>query len=98
MDEIIGRWIAGDAAAAEELYLRYFHRVREFIVKRGAHLVDAEDIAQEALIAGLEGLKAGRRPDRPPLWVSGTARHFSYHKPRTSTDDGLDQVEDPRRR
>jgi RNA polymerase sigma-70 factor (ECF subfamily) len=98
MDEIIARWVAGDAAAGEELYQRYYHRVREFIVKRGATLVDAEDIAQEALIAGLEGLKAGRKPDRLTFWLLGIARHLSYHRPRAASDRELDQIVDSRRR
>ena len=53
MDDLIARWVAGDAAAGEELYRRYYHRVKEFVIKRGATIVDAVDIAQEALIAGL---------------------------------------------
>ena len=69
MDEIIGRWAAGNSLAAEELYRAYYGRVKEFIIKRGAHIVDAEDIAQEALIAGLEGLKAGSKPDRLTHWL-----------------------------
>ncbi|HVE40947.1 MAG TPA: sigma-70 family RNA polymerase sigma factor [Planctomycetota bacterium] len=98
MDKLITRWVAGDAAAGEELYQRYYDRVREFIIKRGATLVDAEDIAQEALIAGLEGLKAGRKPDRLTLWLLGIARHISYHRPRAGSDRELDRVVDPRRR
>jgi RNA polymerase sigma-70 factor, ECF subfamily len=98
MDEVIARWVAGDVAAGEELYQRYYHRVREFIVKRGARLVDAEDIAQEALIAGLDGLKAGRKPDRLTYWLLGIARHLSYHRPRAGTDRDLEQVVDPKRR
>jgi RNA polymerase sigma-70 factor (ECF subfamily) len=98
MDELIARWIAGDAAAGEELYRRYFHRVKEFVIKRGAHIVDAEDIAQEALIAGLEGLKAGRRPERLTFWLLGIARHLSYNPARASSDRELDQVVDPKRR
>lgn len=98
MDQIIARWVAGDAAAAEELYQTYYHRVREFIVKRGVHLVDAEDIAQEALIAGLDGLRAGRRPDRLTLWLLGIARHLSFRRPRPSSDSELNEVVDPRRR
>lgn len=98
MDEIIARWVAGDAAAAEHLYRHYFHRVREFIIKRGVNIVDAEDVAQEALIAGLEGLKAGRKPDRLTLWLLGIARHFSYRRPRPSSDDELAEVVDPKRR
>jgi RNA polymerase sigma-70 factor (ECF subfamily) len=98
MDELIARWVAGDATAGEDLYQRYYHRVREFIVKRGANLVDAEDIAQEALIAGLDGLKAGRKPDRLTFWLLGIARHLSYHRPRPGSDRELEHVVDPERR
>lgn len=98
MDEIIARWVAGDATAAGELYRHYFHRVKEFIVKRGVNIVDAEDVAQEALIAGLEGLKAGRKPDRLTLWLLGIARHVSCNRPRPSSDQELDEVVDPKRR
>jgi len=41
MDDIIARWVAGDATAAEQLYRQYFHRVKEFVVKRGANIIDA---------------------------------------------------------
>ena len=75
MDALISRWAAGDRAAAEDLYRSYHTRVREFIVSRGARLNDADDIAQEALIAGLEGLDAGRRPERLTAWLFGIARH-----------------------
>ena len=98
MDQLIERWAAGDAAAAEELYRQYYHRVKEFIIKRGAHIVDAEDIAQEAMIAGLEGLKAGRKPDRLTYWLLGIARHLSYQKPRAASDEDLHEVVDPKRR
>ena len=98
MDEIIARWVAGDAAAAEELYSAYYHRVKEFIVKRGANLVDAEDIAQEALIAGLEGLKAGRKPERLTLWLFGIARHVSCRRWLPTDDEALGQDVDTRRR
>jgi len=98
MDELIGQWIAGDAAAGEELYRRYYHRVKEFIIKRGAHIVDAEDVAQEALIAGLDGLKAGLKPDRLTYWLLGIARRISFDRPRPGSDRGLDEVVDPGRR
>jgi DNA-directed RNA polymerase specialized sigma24 family protein len=94
MDEIIARWAAGDAAAAEELYSIYYHRVKEFIVKRGANFVDAEDIAQEALIAGLEGLKAGRKPERLTMWLFGIARHLSYRRSLPADEDAMRQVVD----
>jgi len=98
MDKIIEQWVAGDAAAAEQLYRRYFHRVKEFIVKRGATIVDAEDVAQEALIAGLEGLKAGRKPERLTHWLLGIARHVSFARERTPSDAPLEEIVDPKRR
>jgi RNA polymerase sigma-70 factor (ECF subfamily) len=98
MDEIIARWAAGDAGAAEQLYTTYYARVKEFIIKRGAHIVDAEDIAQEALIAGLEGLKAGRRPERLTMWLLGIARHLSYRRPHRDSEDALREHVDPTRR
>ncbi len=98
MDDIVARWAAGDAAAAETLYREYFGRVKEFIVKRGIHFVDAEDIAQEALIAGLDGLKAGRRPDRLTHWLLGIARHLSFGRRRPGSDPDLEEVPDPKRR
>jgi RNA polymerase sigma-70 factor (ECF subfamily) len=98
LDEIIARWVAGDAGAAEQLYRHYFHRVREFVIKRGANIVDAEDVAQEALIAGLEGLKAGRKPERLTHWLLGIARHISFDRERTASDDQLDEIVDPKRR
>lgn len=98
MDEIIARWAAGDTAAAEELYSTYYHRVKEFIIKRGANFVDAEDIAQEALIAGLEGLRAGRKPERLTMWLLGIARHVSFRRSLPTDDEALRETVDPRRR
>jgi RNA polymerase sigma-70 factor, ECF subfamily len=98
MDEIIARWAAGDAAAAEELYGLYYRRVKEFIVSRGATFVDAEDIAQEAMIAGLEGLKGGRKPERLTMWLFGIAKHLSYRRSLPADEDALRQVVDPKRR
>ena len=97
MDDIIGRWAAGDASAAEALYQAYFGRVKEFIIKRGVHIVDAEDIAQEAMIAGLEGLKAGRRPDRLTHWLLGIARHVSFGRKRPESEPAIETMEDPKR-
>jgi len=98
MDDLIGRWAAGDPAAAEALYRGYFGRVKEFIIKRGVHIVNAEDIAQEAMIAGLDGLKAGRKPDRLTQWLLGIARHLSFGHRRPGSDPDLEEIVDPRRR
>lgn len=98
MDDIVGRWAAGDPAAAEALYREYFGRVRDFIIKRGVHIVDADDIAQEAMIAGLDGLKAGRRPDRLTHWLLGIARHLSFGRRPQGSDPALENLVDPKRR
>jgi RNA polymerase sigma-70 factor (ECF subfamily) len=98
MDEIVARWAAGNPAAAEELYREYYGRVKEFIIRRGAHIVDAEDVAQEAMIAGLEGLKAGAKPDRLTHWLMGIARHLSFRRKRQESDPALEHVVDEKRR
>jgi RNA polymerase sigma-70 factor (ECF subfamily) len=82
MDDALERWMAGEPGAADELYRRYFHRVRQFAARLGNRLADADDIAQEALVAGLEGLKAGRRPDKLTSWLLGIARHVSSKRTR----------------
>jgi len=96
MDDLIGRWVAGDSRAAGELYRLYYDRVRRFAVRLGRTAADAEDIAQEALLAGLDGLKGGKRPDRITFWLLGIARHLSYRKPRTAVS-GLSKVIDRNR-
>ena len=60
--------------------------------------MDAEDIAQEAMIAGLEGLSAGARPDRLTHWLLGIARHLSFRRKRQESDPALEHVVDPKRR
>jgi len=60
-NDLIDRWVAGDPGAAEEIYRVYYRRAREFARTLGARLNDAEDIAQEAPIAWLEGLKGRDR-------------------------------------
>ncbi len=82
MDDLIDRWVAGDAQAGGEIYRRYYARVRGFAIRLGQSLVDADDIAQEAMVAGLEGLKSGRRPDELTRWLLGIARHFSFRRKR----------------
>lgn len=83
VDEIIGRWVAGDARAAAELYRHYHGRVRKFAVRLNGTLEDADDVAQEALMAGLEGLQAGKRPDRLTTWLLGIAKNLSRRRRRS---------------
>ena len=82
MANLIERWGAGDESAGEALYRDYFSRVRDFIGARGAKEADAEDIAQEALIAGLEGLREGAQPEQLTAWIMGIARHVQARRTR----------------
>ncbi|HEX7898054.1 MAG TPA: sigma-70 family RNA polymerase sigma factor [Planctomycetota bacterium] len=96
MPSLIERWAAGDEAAGEALYRDYFARVRDFVGTRGAKDVDAEDIAQEALIAGLEGLREGAHPEQLTAWIMGIAKHVQSKRTRLL----LSQIDrsDPRQR
>jgi len=82
MDDLIGRWIAGDPAAGDELYRAYYGRVCAFLIHLGEKSVDAEDVAQEAMVAGLEGLQGGLRPERLTAWLLGIARNVNARRTR----------------
>jgi RNA polymerase sigma-70 factor (ECF subfamily) len=97
MDDLIARWIRGDAKAAEELYRAYYDRVRRFALTLGRREVDAEEIAHEAMAAGLEGLRAGKRPDRFTLWILGIAKHLASRTEPVEMEGEVD-VADPQRR
>jgi RNA polymerase sigma factor (sigma-70 family) len=69
-DEVLGgRLASGEAAAFDELYRRYVHRLAAY----GAHLLgDAaagDDIAQSALLKAYNALRAGSVPERVKPWL-----------------------------
>ncbi len=97
MDDLIARWVAGEDAAAEELYRTYYGRVKEFLKHRGFRAQDAEDLAQEAMIAGLDGLRAGKKPDHLTKWLYGVARNLSKNRTVLHLENDLDP-EDPEQR
>jgi len=68
---------AGDHSAEEEFARRFGERVRTLMLVRTRRREVAEDLAQEALLAALESLRAGqlRDADRLPAFVLGTARN-----------------------
>lgn len=82
MDTLIGRWIAGDNDAGGEIYRRYVGRVQAFVRRLGKGECDAEEIAQQAMVAGLEGLRGGKRPDHVTRWLMGIARHGAVRRVR----------------
>lgn len=75
-DELIERWVRGEASAGEALCRRYLGRAREFARRIAGREMDPDELASEALEAGLEGLRAGKRPDRFTLWLHGVLRNL----------------------
>ena len=75
MGNTVDRCAAGDVNAAAQIYRDYYARVKGFLRKRGEGAEDAEDVAQDALLAGLEGLKKGQQPVQLTRWLMGIARH-----------------------
>ncbi len=100
VNALIERWIGGDDAAAAELCRRYYTRVVGFAIKLYGHAMDAEDVAQQAFLQGLEGIKAGVRPDRFTQWILGVVRNAGRTQLRRE-DDALHvevEMEDGSRR
>jgi RNA polymerase sigma factor (sigma-70 family) len=69
-DETLGRRLAaGEAAAFDELYRRYAHRLSAY----GAHLlgdgVSGDDVAQASLLKAYGALRDGRVPERMRPWL-----------------------------
>jgi RNA polymerase sigma-70 factor (ECF subfamily) len=69
-DEQLGsRLASGEAAAFDELYRRYVHRLSAY----GAHLLgdaaSGDDVAQSALLKAYGALRDGRLPDRVKPWL-----------------------------
>jgi len=95
-DDLIERWVRGDDEAAEELYRLYCRRVEKFAFKLGNSAIDSEEIAHEALAAGLEGLRAGRHPDRFTHWLLGIARHIASRRTRLNLENTAGLLDESR--
>ncbi len=93
MEKLIDRWISGREGAAEELYDRYLFRVREFLFTLGARRGDAEEIAHEAMVAAMETVKKGKRPDRFTHWVLGISRNMYFRRSRRGLGHITDAVD-----
>lgn len=67
----------GDAEAEAIFAERYAKRLRAMMFARTRNPADAEDLAQEALVAALEALRAGHiaSPDHLGAFVHGVGRH-----------------------
>ena len=77
-DESLGSRLAtGEAAAFDELYRRYVHRLAAY----GAHLlgdgVAGDDVAQATLMKAYGALRDGRVPDRMKPWLYRIAHNVA---------------------
>ncbi len=77
-DESLGsRLASGEAAAFDELYRRYVHRLAAY----GAHLLGdgaaGDDVAQSTLMKAYGALRDGRVPDRMKPWLYRIAHNVA---------------------
>lgn len=75
LDALLERWIRGDREAGGEICRRYYDRALRFAMRITGRETDAEDLAQQAMAEGLEGLRKGTRPDRFTNWLLGIVRN-----------------------
>ena len=69
-DEQLGRRLAsGEAAAFDELYRRYVHRLSAYGANLLGDAASGDDVAQSALLKAYGALRDGRVPDRVKPWL-----------------------------
>ncbi len=72
--ELVRRVIAGDEAAFQILYDRYFPRVYDFVQRRLRNRADAEETVQEVFINLLGSIESFRGEAPFGAWVFGVTR------------------------
>jgi RNA polymerase sigma factor (sigma-70 family) len=98
--ELVEAWQAGDASAFDDLYRRYFDRLRAFCQRRVGDRVEAEELAQEAFVKALQALPRfdGERRFYPWMTVIASRLCIDHHRRRSrvepSDEIDLGSVED----
>jgi RNA polymerase sigma-70 factor (ECF subfamily) len=93
---LVERFQSGDAAAFDELYRRYFSRLRRYCEKRVGDPHEAEEVAQEAFVRALRAMPgfAGDRRFYPWMTVIAsrlcvdTHRRLARTTPEAEIDSG----------
>jgi RNA polymerase sigma-70 factor, ECF subfamily len=92
------RIAAGDASAEAELAALFYQRVKAFASARLRGSDAASDVAQEAVLAVIEALRAGRlhEPFNLPGFVLGTAKHLvnNHHRKAARSPEVLEDPPD----
>ena len=83
--ELVGAVCHGDNSAYAELVRRHYHHV--FLACLGVlgNVHDAEDVAQDAMIAGFQKIRQLREPGQFGRWVVTIARNLSINFVRRKT-------------
>jgi RNA polymerase sigma-70 factor (ECF subfamily) len=80
----------GEAAAREALVRRYLRPAYAVALSLTRNVADAEDLAQESLVAALERLDQCREPERFASWLfQGVRNRVKIHAARRRTRLGL---------
>ena len=84
---LVERFQAGDARAFEDLYRRYFARLRRFCQRRVGDPHEAEELAQEAFVRALRAMPgfAGERRFYPWVTVIASRLCVDAHRRRDRT-------------
>jgi len=77
---LVVRARGGDAAAREALVRRYLRPAYAVALSLTRNVADAEDLAQDALVAALERLEQCREPDRFAGWLFQGVRHRAFNQ------------------
>jgi RNA polymerase sigma factor (sigma-70 family) len=77
--ELLDRWRAGDSAAGETLFARYFESLCRFFATK---CNDADELVQRTLVACLKAKEQFRRQSSFRTYVFTVARHELYHHMR----------------
>ena len=80
--ELVERWQAGEHEVFDDLYRRYFNRLRSYCRKRVGDHDTAEEIAQEAFVKALQALPklAGERRFYPWVTVIASRLCVDHHR------------------
>ena len=80
--ELVERWQAGEHDAFDDLYRRYFTRLRSYCQRRVGDRDTAEEIAQEAFVKALQALPrfAGERRFYPWVTVIASRLCVDHHR------------------
>lgn len=98
---LVERFQAGDDAAFDDLYRRYFDRLRRYCERRVGDRHEAEELAQEAFVRALRALPAfgGDRKFYPWMTVIASRLCVDYHRrnarstPHAEIDLGVQEAD-----